>query len=299
MGWCTVFFFHWWTRLCSSPTYVSYLNLPLARLFILCFSRSFWSCMTDRKLNPFTSGWYSWLKINHLLHFPHAAATCMFVKIVHLPSGFRNVLVTTTFFWHTSPHTRQTSAGIYYYHITTAVFNVLRWNLYLAHLDKPSSGFTDKQSRAQHDAFTNQKEWYWSGPMYHHPMHSLAVNLYLYEQSVKLITVLRLFNTNNLNTKVIGTAFLSDVVARKAPRGILWSTNLYKHKPQICIVTNTRSKQFILWLITTAHKMGLRAFSCDKLTTSLQSTVNTDANSKLWYETQSTPLWARGSVAHM
>ena len=182
MGWCTVFFFHWWTRLCSSPTYVSYLNLPLARLLILCFSRSFWSCMTDRKLNPFTSGWYSWLKINHLLHFPHAAATCMFVKIVHLPSGFRNVLVTTTFFWHTSPHTRQTSAGIYYYHITTAVFNVLRWNLYLAHLDKPSSGFTDKQSRAQHDAFTNQKEWYWSGPIYHHPMHSLAVNLYLYEQ---------------------------------------------------------------------------------------------------------------------
>ena len=133
-----------------------YLILPLARL---CFSRS---CMNDQQLNPATSGWYNWLKIKPFATF---AAANLFGKIVHLPSGFRNDIDSDyKILWCTSPHTHQTREDIYYYHITTAVFNVLRSNLYLTYVDKSVLVYRQAESE-QHDALTNQKERHRNGPI--------------------------------------------------------------------------------------------------------------------------------------
>ena len=75
------------------------------------------------------------------------------------------------------------------------------------------------------------------------------------------------------------TVLCSEVVRRKAPRHILWWSNLYKLKPQIvllcmCVVTaylctNTKKQtgctQWLKLLLTTAHRMCLGVFPCDNL----------------------------------
>ena len=79
----------------------------------------------------------------------------------------------------------------------------------------------------------------------------------------------------------LSTALCSEVVRRKAPRRILWWSNLYKLKPQICIVMHVCGHYILVYnyketnrvysvtdsvVKIAAHKMYLGAFPCDNLT---------------------------------